>query len=53
MKELGNNTKKANQTSDQALVIANENDQQIIVENLESSLKLKAQDTSYSTIVVS
>ena len=35
MKELGNNTKKGNQTSDQTSVIVNENDLQIITENLD------------------
>ena len=42
MKELGNNTKKANQTSDQTPVNINENDQSILFENVESPLKLKA-----------
>jgi hypothetical protein len=45
MKELGNNTKKAHQTSDQTPVIANENDPLIIFEGVESALKLKAQET--------
>ena len=35
MKELGNNTKKGNQTSDRTSVIVNENDLQIITENLD------------------
>jgi len=41
MKELGNNTKKANQTTDQTPVNINENDQLILLEGVESHIKQK------------
>ena len=53
MKELGNNTKKANQTSDQASFIANENNPQIVEDSVDPKLKLNPQNNSCETIVVS